>query len=473
MNQATLKMLGADSKEQLTGQLDRVFCQTTTDIFLNELVAIAEGRTYFEGETVNRTLDGERRDVLLTMAIPEDPHRLDSVLVSTLDITERNQLAEQLRQQERLAAVGQLAGGIAHDFNNILAAILLYAEMPLNDPRISPATRDALQTILDESHRAADLVQQILDFSRSAMMDTSLLDLGNLVEETATLLRRTIPENIDLIVDVPSRACTIQADPTRIHQALMNLALNAKDAMPDGGELRMTVESLDASNQDAVPMPGMKPGDWAQMTVSDNGTGMTEEVQDHLFEPFFTTKEQGKGTGLGLAQVYGIVKQHEGFIDVETAPGEGTTVTLFLPAEDAPTAEIEQRTGGARQGRGETILVVEDAEGLRGAIEAGLASFGYRVLTAANGRQALDVATEERVDLVLTDVVMPEMGGEALLRRLRREHPGLRVIAMTGHMMDQDVQKLRASGFSAALSKPFSIEELTDIVRSALDAARP
>jgi PAS domain S-box-containing protein len=422
------------------------------------------------GEVEQQRRDGSTFPALVSLfTVTDESGDVDSAVAAVRDITEEQRMEEQLRQQERLAAVGQLAGGIAHDFNNILAAIMLYAEMPLSQPTISPVTRNALDTILEESHRAADLIQQILDFSRSAMMDTQALDLVDLVEETASLLRRTIPENITLTVESPSDGCTIQADPTRIHQALMNLALNAKDAMPEGGKLRLAVESVHVTEEAEAPMRGMAVGAWARLTVSDTGTGMTREVEEHLFEPFFTTKEQGKGTGLGLAQVYGIVKQHEGFIDVDTTWHEGTTFTIYLPAEAAAAGEQKDHVAETQEGRGETILVVEDAEGLRGAIRAGLTSVGYRVLTAADGREALDLVAEQDVDLVLTDVVMPRMGGEALLRRLRRDYPALKLVAMTGHVMDKDLRELHASGFSAALPKPFSIEELTHVVRSVLD----
>jgi len=387
------------------------------------------------------------------------------------DVTEEREVREQLHQQERLAAVGQLAGGIAHDFNNILASIILYAQMPLGSRSLGPETEKSLRTILEESHRAADLVQQVLDFSRSAMMETEPLSLASLVEDTLGFLRRTIPENVRLKAEMTARPCVVQADTTRIHQVLTNLALNAKDAMPDGGELRLQVDRVTIGEDDPAPVADMPIGSWARLSVSDTGTGMTEEVQDHLFEPFFTTKEAGKGTGLGLAQVYGIVKQHQGFIDVETAVGEGTTFTIYLPLmeEDQDTGEATEDETPALEGQGETVLVVEDAERLRRAVEAGLLSLGYQVITAANGRQALETVAVRDVDLVLTDVVMPEMGGKALLHNLRKRSPHLKVIAMTGHVMDADVPGLRKAGFSDALPKPFSIEELTEIVRDVLD----
>jgi CheY-like chemotaxis protein len=219
------------------------------------------------------------------------------------------------------------------------------------------------------------------------------------------------------------------------------------------------------------PVAEMEPGTWATLTVSDTGTGLSKEAQEHLYEPFFTTKEPGKGTGLGLAQVYGIVKQHQGAIDVETAAGEGTTFTIFLPRSETDASEAPPEVAPApQQGRGETILVVEDADQLRSAIKVGLELMGYHVLPASHGRQALDILAEQEVDLVLTDVVMPEMGGKALLKRLRAERPHLKTIAMTGHVVDADVQGLREAGFSDALPKPFSIEDLTEIVRDVLDS---
>ena len=385
------------------------------------------------------------------------------------DITERKEMEEQLRQQERLAAVGQLAGGIAHDFNNLLASIILYAQMPLNDPDLAPSTGDALNTILEESHRAADLVQQILDFGRSAMMEVKPVNLEGLVDDAVALLRRTIPEDISLSTAFVAGPTTIEADATRIHQVLMNLALNAKDAMPDGGVLHIEVEPLALASDADRPFPEMHPGPWVRLTVSDSGTGMTEEVQSHLFEPFFTTKEVDEGTGLGLAQVYGIIKQHEGFIDVETAVGEGTIFRIFLPCVTSPQVPHQSEVEPPARKGTETILVVEDADPLRRAIRAALESLGYCILLAVDGRDALQALSEQDVDLVLTDVVMPQMGGQALLQALRREHPYLKVVAMTGHVFDQDPGALKDSGFNDALPKPFSIADLTQTVRAVLD----
>jgi CheY-like chemotaxis protein len=322
--------------------------------------------------------------------------------------------------------------------------------------------------VLEDSDRAADLVEQILDFSRSAMMETEPLDLGHLIEEASTLLRRTIPENVRLILEMPSQPLTVEADRTRIHQVLLNLAANARDAMPDGGELRIGLTRVDVEAGETPPVAEMPLGEWVSLRVSDTGTGMTDEVRENLFEPFFTTKEKGQGTGLGLAQVYGIVKQHEGFIDVETAVGDGSAFTIYLPLADDTLAEPELETERVPpQGEGERILVVEDAARLRQAVKMGLEALNYRVVTAATAREALEAYRREAVDLVVTDIVIPDRSGSDLLRDLRAEEPNLRVIAMTGYAVDEDAPSELAE-FDGLIHKPFSIEDLGTAIRDAL-----
>jgi two-component system cell cycle sensor histidine kinase/response regulator CckA len=392
-----------------------------------------------------------------------------------VDITKRKQAEEQLRRQERLAAVGQLAGGIAHDFNNLLATIILYTQMIQAKYDLPPGATQAIETVLAESRRAAKLVQQILDFSRSAMMETHPVDLVSFTEGVFSILRRTIPENIRLVLAIEpeeyAAPLTVEADPTRIQQALMNLALNARDAMPDGGELRIGLSRMSLKLGEDPPAAEMAPGKWICLAVSDTGTGMTEEVQAHLFEPFFTTKESGKGTGLGLAQVYGIVKQHKGSISAETKVGEGTTFCIYLPAYEEETEEVEVKGASALpQGRGETILVVEDEARLRTAVREILESLSYRVLTAANGQEALEVyRSAKKIDLVLADLVMPEMGGKQLIQELGREDPDLKALVITGYVMETNLQELEEKGFLGVINKPFDADRLAKMVRRTLD----
>ena len=385
------------------------------------------------------------------------------------DISDRRMMEEQLRHQEKLAAVGQLAGGIAHDFNNILASILLYAELAQKHKPLAPKVAQALETITIEGNRAAELVSQILDFSRRAMIRPQPLDLVPFVQEVIGIFRRTIPERVHMTLDLGVGACIIEADPTRIQQALLNLVANARDAMPDGGELQIGLHRVEIEPDETAPVADMPSGTWARLTVADTGEGMTEAVQSHLFEPFFTTKEPGEGTGLGLAQVHGIVKQHHGYIDVTSAPGEGSTFRLYFPCQSRPQPKpADEIMNELPQGAGECILVVEDARSLREIMAEFLTTLGYTVLTATNGREALASLQENHADLLITDWVMPELGGDALLHAARKDHPMLPALAITGYLMDADTEALRASGFVSVLTKPFEMQELATEVRRAL-----
>jgi len=391
---------------------------------------------------------------------------------------------KQLRQQEQLAAIGRLAGGIAHDFNNLMATIILCAQMSLTRRDLPAQTTEAFETILDESRRAAELVQQILDFGRRSMLEKHRLDLAPLVKKTIGVLQRTLPENIHITLDAPdSTPLIVEADPTRIQQALINLALNARDAMPEGGELhlRLCHTSVKPDKESGVTKgslssqaEGIEKGEWICLTVMDTGAGMTKETQTHLFEPFFTTKPVGKGTGLGLAQVYGIVKQHDGHIRVETAIGEGTVFHIYLPAyeEEVETEETKtEKPFALPPGREETILLVEDAERLRKAMQEILESLGYRVLTAANGKDALEIfRSAGEVNLVIADLVMPTMGGKQLLQTLKQASPGLKALAITGYMMETNLQELEQVGFCGVVPKPFDAERLAKTIRRVLDA---
>ncbi len=408
------------------------------------------------------------------------------------DITEKQKMEDQLRQQERLAAVGQLASGIAHDFRNLLTTIILYASLPLHKPDLPPDLAENLETIKGEAEKATELVQQILDFSSSAMIERRPLDLEPFLADVLAVLRRTIPETIEITMDAGADGTyTVAADAGRLQQALTNLALNARDAMPDGGELHVELSSVEIPTNAGAP-PGdatrgdwdrVEPGQWICLAVSDTGMGMSELVQEHLFEPFFTTKDVGEGTGLGLAQVYGIVRQHEGVIDVETELGEGTTFRIYLPSCDeagAPQEEKGDATGAsdAPRGQGETILLVEDEENVRQATQEMLETLGYRVITASNGREALALCQSPRwhkekppVDLVVTDLVMPEIGGRELMKRLQAARHGLKALGITGYTLEEgDVQLLKETGFVAVIRKPFEADDLAGPIRRALEA---
>jgi PAS domain S-box-containing protein len=445
--------------------------QPVADIFAGFPKAIEGARRALSGETAAMIVEGLGLvfDTQYTPLRDESGEVIGAIGVAT-DITERRKLERQIEQQERLAAIGQLAGGIAHDFNNLLTTIILYAQMGLGNGSLSPQVTRSLETILGEARRAAELVQQILDFSRRSPMQKQFVDLEPFIKETFHVLQRTIPENISVDLEVGPGEYVVHADPTRIQQVLMNLVVNARDAMPDGGKLDIRLSRIDAKPGKKAPMAEMAPGEWICLSVSDTGTGISPDVLPHIYEPFFTTKPVGQGTGLGLAQVYGIVKQHEGHVNVETETGRGSTFLVYLPAHRAEERSSDEAKLDIPAGQGETVLLVEDNEKLLEASRGILESLGYRVLTATNGQAALEIYRSQKADLVLTDVVMPEMGGADLVQHLRSMDPELKAIAITGHAMAEDLKELREAGLAGIVYKPLDVTDLAQVVRRALDA---
>jgi len=399
------------------------------------------------------------------------------------DVTERKMMEEQLRRQERMAAVGQMAAGIAHDFRNRVNAILLYAEMALDRHSLPSPVEGSLETIIHESRGIADLVQQILDFSGQSMVNLDPLDLAELIQQTADRLRAQLPTGVAFTIEREPTSYVVEADGTRILQALDNLVSNSCDAMPEGGRLSITLAriehpsehpSSDSNGPGELP-DDLSPGEWVRLSVSDTGTGMTEQVHQHLFEPFFTTKDVGEGTGLGLAQVYGIVRQHEGSVTVETALGEGTTVHIFLPAYT--DASPDPSDTASSQDPQAAVLLVEPNDSLRHAERKLLESLGYRVLVAKHGRDALALTQSprwsgtrsNRVDLVLTTLEMPSMSGRELMKELTRTRPYLKAVAVSGRGLEEDeVTGLKDAGFVAAISKPLEIDALERVLSTAL-----
>jgi PAS domain S-box-containing protein len=386
------------------------------------------------------------------------------------DITERRRNQEQLQQQERLAVVGQMAAGIAHDFNNILAVIMLYTQM-LQLAAQTEVQQRHLATIYQQAVHAANLVEQILDFSRRSSMERIALDMVPFVKEMIKLWQRTLPEHIRIELVCEAAGLTVHADPARLQQALMNIVINARDAMPNGGLLRLELMALWLHPNSSAPLPSLKPGSWLRFTVADTGTGIPPEVMPHLFEPFFTTKPPGKGTGLGLPQVYGIVQQLQGQIQVESTPGEGTQFTIYLPLLSQTDA---QPVGAAPmhppQGRSELILLVEDESALRAAVEEMLTELKYRVVTAQNGTDALAVyaAHSSEIALVLSDLIMPDMGGMELYHALRKRDAQARVLLVTGYLHAEVAEPGSAVQW---IQKPFTIGTLAQRVAEALHRA--
>lgn len=387
------------------------------------------------------------------------------------DVTNQREMQRRLAQQDRLAAVGQMAAGIAHDFNNILAVILLYTEMALNTPNLPSRLAERLKIIASQSQRASELILQILDFSRRSALEQHPMDLGPFIKEQVKLLGRTLPENIRLGLKVAPGDLELEADPTRMQQMIMNLAANARDAMPDGGKMTIGVSRLPPNTPIACIGCGLvTEGEWLCLEVRDTGMGIAAGDLPHIFEPFFSTKEPGKGTGLGLAQVYGIVKSHKGHVSVTSTPGEGTVFQLYLPVRAvAAPAQGETRPERLVHGKGQTILLVEDEDTARQALTEGLTLINYQVAPASNGKEALEVLHRRggQVDLVLSDVVMPEMGGPMLLNQIRQAGWRTPVIFMTGHPLP--ISDLPDSDKPLIwLQKPPRLKQLANILAQAL-----
>ena len=339
------------------------------------------------------------------------------------EVTQEREMQERTQQQDRLAAVGQLAAGVAHDFNNLLTGIIGFAELLELRRDIPEPAKESLRTIISQGQRAAQLIRQILDFTRKTFVEREPVSLLPFLKETIKVLQRTLPENVRIVSAFEEEDIIVEANLSQLRQLLLNLTSNARDAMPEGGELRLGLSRVRVQSNTLPPMPGMKPGDWAVWTVSDTGTGMSPEVRARIYEPFFTTKDTGKGSGLGLSQVYGIVKQHDGEIEVESEVGKGATFTIYLP-QTSGLEDFPQKSGAEIQiGRGETILVVEDEPDVLHVVRDLLERLNYRVLTSPDGVEALNVYDlhRDRIALVLTDMIMPKMSGLDLFEALKRK----------------------------------------------------
>jgi len=400
---------------------------------------------------------GEPISVQLTVSLARGPQNEPRYFISIVeDATQRKHLEEQLRHSQKMEAVGRLAGGVAHDFNNLLTVISGYAEMIRIDPAADEKLRGHAGTIGDASERAAALTRQLLAFSRRQIVQTRVVDLNDLVVNMENMLQRLIGETVALRTVPHARPAKVRVDPGQIEQVIVNLAVNARDAMPEGGSLTIAV--------------GGGPAGRVTLEVRDTGEGMTPEVRSHLFEPFFTTKPHGKGTGLGLSIVYGIVKQAGGAIDVETQPGSGTTFRIELPeiAGELVPAESEVTRGGGAKAT-ETLLLVEDEEVLRKLAAEILRSNGYQVMEASSGEEALKICEgfSGTIPMLVTDMIMPGMNGRALADKLRATHPGMKVLYMSGYTDNLPDLKDSATGF---LQKPFVPGVLVRRVRELLDA---
>jgi signal transduction histidine kinase len=417
----------------------------------------------------------ERVFTVLAEAVPVEGTAAAAGWVLVLrDATQERAERERIEVRDRLAAVGQLAAGIAHDFNNIMSVIVLQTYLAQKSAGLTSKTQERLNLIAQQAEQASKLIEQILDFSRRSMLERRPLDLLPFLKEQVKLLQRTLPEHIRIVLNHSREVYTVNADPTRLQQVFMNLALNARDAMPRGGRLQFDLDRLDVTGPRDTPLPDMPSGRWVRVRVSDNGAGIPADVLPRIFEPFFTTKAPGQGTGLGLSQVYGIVKQHDGEIEVDSIAGRGATFTIYLPMLTAVAAQaMGPATPEPEHGAGQTILIVEDNEATRAALADALEALEYQVLQATGGQQALEMLAQHRdeIALVLTDLVMPDIGGSAMLQAMRGRKLDTPVIILTGHAFDERIDELRPYGLAGWLPKPPDLEELAKMIKWSVSAA--
>ena len=463
--------VGRTVHDFLPAELARVYAGADQEV-------LSSGQTLLDREEPSIEIPGGQRWLSTTRVPFRDAQgRLAGVLGISHDITERRVLEMRLRQAQKMESVGQLAAGIAHDFNNIMTVVQGHTCLLLDEPALSPQMREALGEVAMSARRATDLTRQLLAFSRRQILQATVLDMNRVMQDTVRLLQRLVGEPITLELEKAPSLPTIRADAGMMEQIIMNLAVNARDAMPEGGTFRLATGAVQVDAAWAQRNAEARPGLFVRLSVTDTGCGMDAAVLQRIFEPFFTTKEVGRGTGLGLATVYGIVKQHEGWIEVVSQPGRGTTFHVFLPAcaEAAePAAEQPGRPAAAlaaMPGGAETLLVVEDEPPLRQLVERVLKRAGYRTLCAGSGVEALQVWERHSasIDLLLTDMVLPQgITGRDLARRLQAAKPGLKVLYSTGYTSEQAGEGLQ-EGVNF-IQKPYSPAKLIETVRRSLDA---
>jgi signal transduction histidine kinase/CheY-like chemotaxis protein len=461
-NMATLRLFQAETKAQLFGSVEKIFASQSLDVFREALIAIYAARPDFETEMVSQTLAGENINVLMSFQVPETKEKFENVLVSLTDISERKRLESQFFNAQKMEAIGTLAGGIAHDFNNLLMAIEGLASLILQDTGADHPHYATLTKIEKQVKNGAKLTAQLLGYARRERSESALIDLNQVVRETAEAFGRT-RKQIAISLDLDDGLRPVDANPGQIEQVLLNLCVNAADAMSDGG--RLSFKSANATRevmQDRAYMP--KHSEYVRLDVQDTGIGMDEATRERIFEPFFTTKEMGRGTGLGLASVFGIVKSLGGFIEVESEIECGTTFRIYLPASSRTLATDPQPAGEQPvMASSRTVLLVDDEEVVLDVGVRMLQHFGYAVLPAANGHEAMQIYTENKakIDLVILDMVMPDMGGRVVYDRLKQCNSDVKVLLSSGYSLSGEAAEIMKSGCNGFIQKPFNIKELT------------
>jgi PAS domain S-box-containing protein len=470
VNSALVRMLGYDSSDQVL-QLDMgrdLYADAAERQRLLDRDTYSE-RQYDDVETTWKRKDGRLLQVQLSVrAVRTAAGEVDYYETFVRDVTDQRRLQQQLTQSQKMEAIGRLAGGIAHDFNNLLTVITSYSELLFHDLQPDDPRRDDVDQVRKAADGAAALTRQLLAFSRQQVLEPKVIDLNSVVDNLKKILQRVIGEDVELTTVLEPELRAVKADVSQIEQILMNLAVNARDAMPTGGKLTIETTNVDYDPDRQPRSDGSQR--FVMLAVTDTGTGMDEATKAKIFEPFFTTKQPGKGTGLGLATVYAIVTQAGGFIWVYSELGHGTSFKIYLPQVDAVATTAAVAHVDLPRGT-ETVLLVEDAAAVRAAAKQVLERQGYRVLEASGGEDALHLAARHQgsIDLVLTDVVMPRVGGRELAERLLAVRPDTRVLYMSGYTDDSVVRHGILEGGVAYLQKPFSPEGLARKVREVLD----
>ena len=471
-NPAFERITGYSKDEAIGGKPNILKSGKHTVEFYGELWKTIKSGKAWTGHLFNKKKDGSLYEEDATISpIRDTSGAITGFVAVKRDVTQHLQLERELHQAQKLESIGRLAGGVAHDFNNILTIINGYSDFIISELDRSDPMWGNIEEIRKAGGRAASLTKQLLAFSRKQVIEPKTLDVNTIIRDSEQMLQRLIGEDITLATRLDPFLGQVMADPEQVHQVIMNLIVNARDAMPDGGRLDISTMNVEVTNEDARTLPDGKPGRYVMMTVSDNGTGIDENTRQRIFEPFFTTKEREKGTGLGLSTVYGIVRQSGGWIDVSSALGTGTSFKLYFPRIDGRMVEAQREaTVALGPHGGETILVVEDQDGVRRITTKILRVYGYQILEAANGDEACRSRQTHRGDihLLLTDVVLPGMNGKELSQRLRMVRPNLKVLFTSGYTSEVIAGRGVLDYGVAYIAKPFAPDRLAAKVREVL-----
>ena len=462
VNTATLQLFRVENKSDFLESIDEFLISKSLPVFHDFLVALHREEPSFDGEVIGRTLTGEDINIQIHIELPRDAINFESIIVSALDISERKRLEIQFLSAQKMEAIGTLASGIAHDFNNLLMAIEGLATLMIQDTGTEHPHYTTLQKIEKQVLNGARLTAQLLGYARKERPQVTHVDLNQIVRDTTEAFgraRRQIAVTLDLGQDL----LPVRADAGQIEQVMLNLCVNAADAMPDGG--RLTLQTTNATHESIRRhLAAARPGDYVQLVVRDTGAGMDEETQARIFEPFFTTKTMGRGTGLGLVSVLGIIKRLGGVIDVDSEIRDGTTFRIYLPASrQASHKKVSAAGVQSDVSRSQTVLLVDDEEVVLDVGTRMLQRIGLTVMSAGNGKAALRIYAEnkDQIDLVVLDMVMPDMGGKVVFERLKQLNSTVKVLLASGYCLNDEASEIMRNGCDGFIQKPYNMQELT------------